>query len=201
MSLSEQVLVLNSQFSAIRFADAKRALCLLFKGIAEVVDLEDDRFYNYNFNDWTELSNFKSEYESDKYNWIQCVSMRLAVPRIIRLVKFDKYKRSKMKLNRRNIFARDGGRCQFCGKKFPTSELSLDHVVPKSKGGKLSWTNIVCACIRCNTKKGNRLLSEAGLKLIRQPIEPKQPFHIPKKSHLSWKRFIDSAYWQTELQD
>ena len=98
----------------------------------------------------------------------------LAVPRIIRLLFYDRLPRQAVKFNRRNIFARDRNRCQYCGKRFPTSELSLDHVVPRSRGGEATWENIVCCCVKCNVRKGGRTPEEAGMKLITEPVKPKR---------------------------
>ena len=82
------------------------------------------------------------------YDWIHTVRFQIAVPRIIRLLGYDKLPRQDVKFNRRNIYARDGNRCQYCGKRMSTTELSLDHVTPKSQGGKSSWENIVCCCVK-----------------------------------------------------
>lgn len=91
--------------------------------------------------------------------------------------------------------------CQYCGRKFKSADLSLDHIIPKSKGGKLEWTNVVCACLKCNVKKGSRPLSECGMHLIKQPVAPARMFDIPKNHHKSWASFVDAAYWGTELKD
>ncbi len=76
------------------------------------------------------------------------------MPRIIRLLGYEKLPRQDVKFNRRNIYARDGNRCQYCGKRMPTTELSLDHVVPKSQGGRSTWENIVCCCVKMQREKG-----------------------------------------------
>ena len=103
-----------------------------------------------------------------------------------------------------NIFARDGNQCQFCGKKFPTSELSLDHVVPRSQGGKTTWENIVCACVDCNVRKGGRTPKQAHMTLIRKPEKPKRSpllsMKLSQKKYISWQSFLDSAYWNVELK-
>ena len=80
----------------------------------------------------------------------------------LRLLHYDRVPKQRVRLNRRNIFARDGNHCQYCGKRFATSELSLDHVVPTCRGGDTSWENLVCACVRCNVRKGGRTPQEAG---------------------------------------
>lgn len=199
-ALSEQVLVLNRNYSAIEVTDAKRALCLMFKGVAEAVDVEQNkRFYNYDFKSWTELSEFKAEFEQDQHRWVRCVRDVIAIPEVIRLLGYAEYRRREPKMTRRNVFLRDKNICQYCGKRFKTSELSLDHIVPKSRGGKLTWDNIVCACVKCNTHKADRTPREAHMKLIKVPRAPKSQFGIPRMRFVSWKHFVDAAYWNTEL--
>jgi len=200
-ALNSSVLVLNKHYAADGETDVKRALCLVFRGVAEIIDVDGGKFNNYDFESWQELSEFKAEFEKDNHNWIRCVASVLAIPTIIRLVSYGKFRRREAKLNRRNLFARDKNTCQFCGKKMKTSELSLDHVVPKSRGGKLEWTNVVCACIKCNVKKANRTPSEAHMKLIRKPFQPKHQLNVPKIKYRSWAHFVDAAYWGAELKE
>ncbi len=113
--------------------------------------------------------------------------------------------RQEVKFSRGNIYLRDHNRCQYCGKKFPSSELSLDHVIPISRGGKSTWENVVCSCIPCNTRKANRLPHQVNMQLIRKPKRPKwRPFvHVTFSSqhHESWRHFVDLAYWNVELSD
>src|SRR5437763_15325947 len=160
-ALGANVLVLNRFYQAIRVVNVRRAFSLLCRELAEVVHIETDstgqsKWQNFNFADWTELSQLKAEFEPDGYEWIHTVRFQIAVPRIIRLLGYDKLPRQDVKFNRRNIYARDSSRCQYCGKKFSTTELSLDHVIPKSQGGRSTWDNIVCCCIKSNVKKGGR---------------------------------------------
>ena len=129
----------------------------------------------------------------------------IAVPRIIRLLFYDRLPKQTVKFNRRNIFARDRNRCQYCGKRFPTSELTLDHIVPRSRGGTMTWVNLVCACVRCNVRKGGRLPREAGLRLITEPIQPKRSpvitLRLTSDRYASWKQFLNAAYWNVELRE
>jgi len=108
-----------------------------------------------------------------------------------------------VKLNRRNIYARDASRCQYCGRAFSTRELTLDHVIPRVQGGENSWTNLVCACVRCNARKGGRTPSQAGMKLVRTPRQPKRnpaiTIRLGSPRYQSWKAFLDEAYWTVEL--
>ena len=200
--LSLPVLVLNKHWTAMRVISAARAVSLVFKGIAEVIDVEEGRtFLNYDFSSWRELSEFHAELDPRKYEWITCVHGMLAVPAVIRLLKFDKMKRVRIRFTRRTIYARDNRTCQYCGKQFTTSDLNLDHVVPRSRGGTSSWENIVCSCIPCNTRKGPRTPAEAGMRLIRQPQRPVLLSELAMEPRQEWKHFVDEAYWNVELRE
>jgi 5-methylcytosine-specific restriction endonuclease McrA len=198
------VLVLNKHYMAIRIVGARRAFSLLFRDLAEVVSLEQGKYSNYNFQSWCEVSQFKRNFEPDGHDWVSTVNFYIAVPRIIRLLFYDRLPRTDVKFNRRNIFARDKNRCQYCGKRYRTSELSLDHVIPRSVGGKAVWENIVCACAECNVKKGGRTPKEAGMTLIQKPIKPKHNplvhIHLGQQRYRSWQQFLDHAYWSVELK-
>ena len=199
-ALNESVLVLNKHYMANGVTDVKRAFCLVFRGAAEIIDVDEGKFSNHNFESWQELSEFKAEFEKDSYSWIKCVANILAIPKIIRLISYGEFRHRDAKLNRRNLFTRDKNTCQYCGRKMKVSELSIDHVVPKSRGGKLEWPNVVCACVKCNVKKSNRTPNEANMKLIRKPFKPKHQVSIPRM-HRSWKHFVDAAYWNVELRE
>jgi 5-methylcytosine-specific restriction endonuclease McrA len=198
------VLVLNKHYMAIRIVGARRAFSLLFRELAEVVSVEQGTYSNYDFQSWCEVSELKRNFEPDGHDWVSTVNFHIAVPRIIRLLFYDRLPRSEVKLNRRNIFARDKNRCQYCGRKYPTSELSLDHVIPRSMGGKSVWQNMVCACTECNVRKGGRTPKQAGLTLVQKPIRPKRNplvhVHLGHQRYRSWKQFLDHAYWSVELK-
>jgi len=209
IALNANVLVLNKYYQAIRVINVRRAFSMLCKELAEVIHIEDEgagksKWLNLNFTDWQELSSLKAEFEPDDYEWIHTVRFQIAVPRIIRLLGYDKLPRQDVKFNRRNIYARDGSKCQYCGKKFPTTDLSLDHVTPKSQGGKSTWDNIVCSCIRCNVKKGGRTPEQAHMHLITKPVKPKRSpvinIRLADERYSSWKQFLDNAYWTVELK-
>jgi 5-methylcytosine-specific restriction endonuclease McrA len=204
-ALDCSVLVLNRNYMAVRVVRARRAFSLLFRDIAEVVALEDGRYASYDFQSWCQVSQMRRNFEPDGHDWVSTVNFYIAVPRIIRLLFYDHLPRTKdVKFNRRNIFARDRNTCQYCGKKYPTKELSLDHVIPKSNGGRAVWENIVCACTKCNVKKGGRTPREAGMTLIARPIKPKRNalvhIHLGSTRYRSWKQFLDHAYWSVELK-
>jgi 5-methylcytosine-specific restriction endonuclease McrA len=201
--LNCNVLVLNKYYMPLRIIGVKRALCMLCRQLAEVISYEHGKYYNYDFESWRDISQIKRSFEPDEHDWISTVNFHIAVPRIVRLLFYDRLPRNDVKFNRRNIFARDGNKCQYCGKKFPTTELSLDHVIPKSCGGAATWENLVCACTDCNAKKGGRMPQQAGLTLVRQPKKPKRNptvhLHLSNERYHSWKQFLDNAYWSVEL--
>ena len=205
IALNSSVLVLNKHYAAVRVISARRAFCMLFKRIAEIVSIEDKEYLSYDFDSWRDISEYRAKYERGHYEWIRCVRFELAVPRIIRLLWYDRMPKQAVKLNRRNIYARDRDRCQYCGKKFPTSELTLDHVVPRSLGGGASWKNLVCCCVRCNVRKGGRIPRDAHMKLITEPVKPKRSpvitLRLTSDKYATWKQFLDAAYWNVELRD
>ncbi len=203
-ALSSSVLVLNRNYMPIRVINVRRAFSLLFRRMAEVIHIEAGQYTSYDFTDWCELSQLAREFEPDAHDWVRTVRFDVAVPRIIRLALDDRLPKQSVKFNRRNIYARDGNHCQYCGRRFPTSELSLDHVTPRSQGGRSSWENVVCACLNCNIKKGGRTPEQAGMHLTSLPRRPRRnPVLTVKLSegrYASWKAFLDNAYWSVELK-
>ena len=206
-ALESSVLVLNKFYAAVHIVNVKRAFALLFKESAEVVSIDNGQYNSYDFSSWVDVSAFKAEYElpdEDPYESIRTFSIEIRVPKIIRLVVYDKLPKARVKFNRKNIFARDKNICQYCGKRFPTSELSLDHVVPRTQGGISTWKNIVCACTDCNKHKGGRRPVEAGMKLIRKPVQPKHcpiiQLKLGSNKYQSWRQFLDNAYCSVPLE-
>lgn len=204
-ALDSSVLVLNRFFMAVHVVSVRRAFGMLFKESAEVVHIVEDRYDSFDFESWLELSQYKEFFpETDHNEWVRTVSFDIRVPRIIRLMTYDKLPKQRVKFNRRNIFARDENRCQYCGRRFKTQDLSLDHVIPRSRGGRASWANIVCSCTACNKRKGGRTPEEARMKLVRIPRAPRRSPVIRMKlrspKYLSWKTFLDNAYWSVELR-
>ena len=128
--------------------------------------------------------------------------MEIRLPSVISLKEYVQTAR-RPAFTRFNVFLRDGFTCQYCGNRFPTQELTFDHVIPRSRGGKTTWENVVTACSGCNLRKGNRLPSEASMHPLVKPIQP-STFHLqdngrafpPNYLHESWRDFL---YWDTEL--
>jgi 5-methylcytosine-specific restriction endonuclease McrA len=188
------VLVLNRLFQVVQITSVRRALTLLYKGQVRAVDAE---YRTYDFDNWQDVPVQPNDH------YITTPSRLIKTPHVVQLLRFDKVPRQEVKFSRANIYLRDQNRCQYCGKKFPSSELSLDHVMPISRGGKSTWENVVCACLPCNVRKGNKLLQEAGIRLIRHPHRPKwHPLHrLQGRTYPEmWKNFLDEAYWSVELQ-
>ena len=197
--LDQQVLVLNRLWQAVNVCSARRALTLLFEGQAQVVlGSGDGSFHTYNFREWQNLSE-----TSPSSDCVRSISLKIRVPKVILLLIFDRLPKKEVKFTRHNIFERDQDTCQYCGIVYDRSELNLDHVIPRDRGGPTTWENIVCSCIPCNTRKANRTPREAGMLLVKKPKRPKwRPFvqvNLGVHCHDSWKHFIDLAYWNVEL--
>jgi len=207
IALESSVLVLNKFYAAVHVVNAKRAFAMLCKESAEVVSIDGGQYNSYDFTSWVDISAFKAECElpdEDRYESIKTFSLEIRVPKIIRLVVYDKLPKATIKFNRKNIFARDKNKCQYCGKKVPTSELSLDHVIPRTQGGTSNWKNIVCACTNCNKRKGGRRPEEAGMRLICKPVKPNHcpliQLKLGSNKYNSWKQFLNNAYWDVPLE-
>lgn len=202
-ALDAKVLVLNKLYMALRVVSARRAFTMLWSDLAEVVQVESGHYVSYDFRSWADLAEYQQRFEQEQHDWVRTVRFQVAVPRVIRLLGYDRLPATAVKLNRRNLFARDRNQCQYCGKHFPTSELSIDHVLPRSMGGGDSWENLVCACIRCNARKGGRTPEGARMAMIRKPIMPKRnpliAVRMGQDRYASWKQFLDHAYWSVEL--
>jgi len=200
--LETNVLVLNKLWQVIDVCSVKRALCLLYLRHAQVVVKEGGSFYTFGFEDWRDFS----QKNIQDGNFINTISYRLKVPQVIILMLYDKLPPRRVKFTRKNIYRRDNNTCQYCGRKLRTEELNLDHVIPLSRGGKNTWENVVCSCISCNMRKGNRTLEEAGMKLIKKPKKPNWKTFIKSSfpanpNWKDWKEFLDMAYWNVELEE
>jgi 5-methylcytosine-specific restriction endonuclease McrA len=103
---------------------------------------------------------------------VRSITVSMKVPSVVRLMGFVRFRRKDAKYSRKNIYARDKYRCQYCGHRFPQDELTCDHVIPRSRGGRAEWDNIVTCCVKCNRKKGGRTPDEAGLRLVKSPARP-----------------------------
>ena len=168
--VNSPVLVLNQNYEPLNISRVRRAVVLVMRGKAET--LENDS------------------------GMIHTASDAIPMPSVIRLVYLVKRPRPEKKLTRREVFQRDNYTCQYCGAE--TRELTLDHVIPRHRGGRHIWGNVVSACAKCNNRKAGRTPQEAGMRLIRQPIAPRvSGYYVPFEyiqRHNEWQRFL--PLWQ-----
>ena len=199
-ALESNVLVLNRCYQPIHITTVRRAFSLLYQGIAHAIDRE---YKTFDYESWAALSA-----DIRDNDVIHTVSQAIRIPRVIVLQFFDHLPKRQIRFSRQNIYLRDQCTCQYCGRKRLRSHLNLDHVIPRSQGGRTTWTNVVCSCISCNLKKGGRTPAQAGMALLKAPIKPRwSPFSRPKDGsmpHEQWRPFLniaDAAYWNAELED
>jgi 5-methylcytosine-specific restriction endonuclease McrA len=196
--LNTSVLVLNRLYQPVHVTSVRRAFSLLYQGIAKAID---DQYKLYEFSDWAALS--AAEHDS-----VGTISRRIRVPRVLVLSAYEHLPKGRVRFSRLNIYARDSDSCQYCGKKLARGELNLDHVVPRSQGGKTSWENVVCSCVPCNLRKGGRTPAQASMKLLKKPLRPRwTPFFrgsARRVTYREWLPFLtlaEASYWNVELLD
>jgi 5-methylcytosine-specific restriction endonuclease McrA len=167
--LQEPVLVLNATFEPINVTAVRRALVLMLKGVAQAEEMN--------------------------HSEVHSAHQAVKVPSVIRLLAYRHIPQQSRALSRKNILMRDKNTCQFCGRTLPASELTLDHVMPRSRGGRSSWENLVACCYECNNRKGDRTPEEAGLHLVRRP----RPFTLHTSRQLmrligrqeeKWRKYL-----------
>ncbi len=196
MMLAEPTLVLNKNWVAIQTTTVRNALSLLYTGCAKVINTET--FEPLDFASWADLALTRDE------ACVRTVSLKIKVPEVILLMDYDKIPRHEVTFSRRNLYRRDHFTCQYCGSTPGSHELSIDHVVPRARKGRTTWTNCVLACIPCNKRKGSRTLRQAGMRLRIKPAMPRwSPYvQIPLfRKKQSWEKFVSDKYWDTELID
>lgn len=203
--LERPVLVLNKNWVVIGTSPLYKTINLLLSknkdGTCKAFVIDDDCVPKT----WDEWSLIKPDCEENQLNTIHRV---YKIPEVVRLARYDKMPRDFVTFSRWNIFKRDQNKCQYCGKKPGSEELTIDHVIPRSRGGQTTWENCVLACVGCNSIKGNFLLHEVksgrfptGMKLLKKPTRPR--FRDLKPTHMfdSWKNWLDSSYWEVELEN
>ncbi|NCO34540.1 MAG: HNH endonuclease [Armatimonadetes bacterium] len=164
---NSNVLVLNQNYEPLNITSVRRAIVLLCMGKAEAV--KDDTGY------------------------VHTVDDSFRVPTVVRLAHFVKRPVPELKLSRKSILARDEYTCQYCGDGGPHN-LTLDHVVPRVRGGKTEWENLVCCCLKCNNKKGNRTPQEVSMSLRHPPRKPK---YVP---YISFPKFVAATHNEEFLE-
>ena len=194
METSYQTLVLNRLWQAVNVIGVERAFSLLALDHAQVIYAEDGSFRVFDSTAWFEHS--KDVESTAGARVVRTVNQSVIVPSVLLLKGFDRILLQEMKFNRQNLLERDDYRCQYCGKNLPNKELNMDHVIPRDRGGGTSWENVVISCIRCNSRKSNRLPKEAGMRLLKEPKRPpRRPFVSSlygKPVEKSWEYFLQS---------
>ena len=195
--LSSAVLVLNRSFQPVHVTTAKRALSLLYAGVVRAIDRE---FQTFDFESWAALGTAAGS------ELVRTPTRVIAVPRVVVLQMFNRVPRAKVRFSRLNIYARDDDTCQYCGQRRPRHGLNLDHVVPRSQGGRTTWENVVCCCYECNLRKGGRTPAQAGMRLLRAPTRPLWSFRAPGgniryREWVPYLTMVDASYWDVELEE
>ena len=168
---------------------------MLWTGTANAI--RPETYEVLGFDSWAALS-----VEADE-PCVRTVSVSIKVPEVIVLTRFNGLPRTQPTFSRRNLYRRDRTRCQYCGKRPGTSELTIDHVIPRSRGGQSTWENCVLACVPCNSRKANRLPAEAHMRLMNEPVEPQWTpiMEVPVgRVRQSWKKFVSDRYWDIALE-
>jgi 5-methylcytosine-specific restriction endonuclease McrA len=167
--LHAPVLVLNASYEPINVCAARRAIVLVLKGVART--------------------------EEENGHYMHAARLALRVPSVIRLLEYRRIPHQTRALSRKNILLRDRNTCQYCGESLPSGELTLDHVIPRSRGGASTWENLVACCHFCNRRKGNQLPAEAEMDLMREP----RAFNLHTSRHImrmmghsddKWRKYL-----------
>jgi len=184
--LDKHVLVLNKGFTAIGTTTVKEAIILMSRDSAEGICTAT--YYNYSFDEW--VSGVVNLPEVKYY--IKTSGADIPAPEVIKLTRYKDVHRSTVKYSSKGVYRRDNFICQYCQKRQKTDDLSIDHVIPQSRGGKTSWINCVTACFKCNNKKRDRTPREANMVLARKPFRPRWSPVIHVRQGLrpeSWANF------------
>jgi 5-methylcytosine-specific restriction endonuclease McrA len=197
--LNSAVLVLNRSYLPIHVTSARRAFSLVYQGIARIVN---EQYQTFDFEAWSQLA-VARDMEA-----IGTPGGRIRVPRVIVLIAFDRLPKRHVRFSRINLMARDNFQCQYCNKKPRRTELNLDHVVPRSLGGRSTWENVVTSCVDCNRRKGGRTPRQARMKLRRKPERPRWTplanLMWSSVRYQEWRPFlsvVDASYWNVELAE
>lgn len=194
-TLNRPTLVLNRNWQPVGVAPVARSLTLVAAERARFVD--PSTFQQYTWADWAKLVPLDGEH------FIQSVTFRIRVPEVITLTEYDRVPTNSVTFSRRNIYKRDHYTCQYCHKQLGSEDLTIDHVLPRSRGGTSTWENCVLACLECNKRKADKTPSEAHMPLRKDPVRPKwRPLyarHVVKIE--SWSKFLSEAYWTVELDE
>jgi len=184
--LNEPVLVLSRLWLPVATWTVRNAFSHVFADKARIVDAQSGGWETYDFLEWTELS------VKDGSPCIHTSHMHIRMPEVVVLVSEGKFTRDKIAFSKRNLLKRDHYTCAYCGRQ-GTTALTIDHIVPRARGGRSDWKNTVAACFECNSAKADRTPQEAGMRLRIKPHEPTWSpiFKVPShKYRKSWQGFL-----------
>jgi 5-methylcytosine-specific restriction endonuclease McrA len=197
--LNSSVLVLNRSYLPVHVTSARRAFSLLYQGIARAIN---EQYQTFDFEAWSQLAVARDA------EAIGTPGGRIRIPRVIVLVAFDRLPKRHVRFSRINLMARDNFACQYCGRRPHRAELNLDHVVPRSLGGRSVWENVVTSCVDCNRKKGGRTPRQARMRLVKRPERPRWTplanLMWSSVRYQEWRPFlsvVDASYWNVELAE
>ncbi|MBX3473981.1 MAG: HNH endonuclease [Planctomycetes bacterium] len=189
--LDRSVLVLNKSWIPIAITTVKRSFSLVFQDHALIV--HPDTYEMHDFETWLLDNSAVSDHATpDRDGWLRTANLLIRIPEVIVLGRYNGVPRRELVFSRRNIYRRDNFECQYCGTRPGLKHLSIDHVVPVSKNGQTTWENCVVACIRCNTRKGNRTPDQAQMPLRCRPGKPTWNDGVGQGESVptSWARFV-----------
>jgi 5-methylcytosine-specific restriction endonuclease McrA len=171
----------------VRITDASQGFSMLFHGRARALDAG---YEPHDFAAWA------SRRPADGDEAIGTPRGAICIPRVLLLHDYNRVPRAPLRLSRRHVYMRDGYTCQYCGKKPGVKELNLDHVLPRSRGGRSSWENLVTSCRPCNLRKGWATPDEAGMLLSRLPVRPSWSMALSlaaqRRRFVEWEPFLAS---------
>ena len=184
--LDRPTLCLNRNWLVTAFLPVRTAIVTAMRDQASVLDPET--YILHSFDEWLE----HTPETLKNHEWIQTANKAVAAPQIVCFKKYGERPPRTLNFTRPNVYRRDHQTCQYCGEKLSSDELTLDHVMPRSRGGELSWTNAVAACKECNSAKANKTPQEAGMVLLKQPVKPDWTpgVRCPSELMSSWKPFL-----------
>lgn len=193
-TLQQHALVLNRSWIPIGTTTVRRAMVLLAGGTARVVELQTYQLHS--FWSWADIEPEAGD------RVVRTADSAILAPEIIVLGRFDRVPRRHVPFSRRSLYRRDNHRCQYCSRPVGCAEFSIDHILPRSRGGKTTWENCVLACVRCNLKKADRLLRQTGMQLR---VRPRRPEWSPcvgisaDSRRPSWRHFLGERQWRAGL--
>ena len=162
--MSRKVLVFNKNYLPINVYNINKAFSKIFANKAEIVHIENGVYQSFDFKSWVEFSKDKEG--------VYVGNHKVIIPKVVRMIHTDSVYQKKIRLSLKNLAIRDGYKCEYCWGHTEIEHATFDHVVPKSKGGKLNWANVVYCCKKCNERKGNKTIEELGIKLTKKPVKP-----------------------------